>query len=265
MVSTRSACTATLLTDGQVLVTGGDGPAETLATAELFDPATETFTPTGSMKVARFGHTATLLKDGRVLVMGGAVHASVPPTWLLSLGTAEIFDPTSGTFSQTGNLGTARTAHAATLLKNGNVLVTGGLVYSTQAGSPIGSGLSSAELFDPTKGTFAPTASMTAGRGGHSATLLNDGTVLVAGGNFVYIQYGPMRFLLQSNDSAEVFDPTGTAVIRTGDMETPRSYHTSTLLQDGRVLVTGGSVYTGQSITPSLALPTVLSTAELYQ
>ncbi len=265
MVSTRTACTATLLTNGQVLVIGGDGLGETLATAELFDPATETFTPTGTMKFARIRHTATLLKDGRVLVMGGAVHASAPPTWLLSLGTAEIFDPTSGTFSQTGNLGTARTAHAATLLKNGNVLVTGGLVYSTQTGSPIEFALSSTELFDPTKGSFAPTASMTAERGGHSATLLGDGTVLVAGGNFVYIKYGPMRFLLQSNDSAEVFDPTGTSVIRTGDMETPRSYHTSTLLQDGRVLVTGGSVYTGQSITPSFALPTVLSTAELYQ
>jgi hypothetical protein len=263
MVSTRRAYTATLLTDGQVVLIGGDGPGETLATAELFDPVTQTFTPTGSMKVARFGHTATLLKDGRVLVMGGAVHASVPPTWLLSLDTAEIFDPTSETFSQTGNLGSARTAHAATLLKNGNVLVTGGLVYSTQAGSPIESGLSSAELFDPTKGSFAPTASMTAERGGHSATLLGDGTVLVAGGNFVYIKYGPMRFLLQSNDSAEVFDPTGTAVIRTGDMETPRSYHTSTLLQDGRVLVTGGSVYTGQFVTQLMG--PVLSTAELYQ
>jgi hypothetical protein len=267
MGSTRTMHTATLLSDGKVLVTGGDstlgGPIDSLSTAELFDPATETFTPTGSMKFARFRHTATLLKDGRVLVMGGAVHASLPPpTWLLSLGTAEIFDPTGGTFSQTGNLGTARTAHTATLLKNGNVLVTGGLVYSTQAGSPIESALSSSELFDATRGSFAPTASMTTGRGGHSATLLGDGTVLVAGGNIVGTRYGPKMFVVQSQDSAELFDSTGNTVTQTGSMETPRSYHTSTLLQDGRVLVTGGADYTVQS---SAQVSTVLSTAELYQ
>ena len=141
MGSTRTMHTATLLSDGKVLVIGGDstlgGPIDSLSTAELFDPATETFTPTGSMESARSGHTATLLQDGKVLVLGGTVYVSISiGKSLQSLGTAEIFDPISGTFSQTGSLGTARTAHTATLLNNGKVLVTGGLDYSEQSGGP---------------------------------------------------------------------------------------------------------------------------------
>ena len=272
MVSTRTAYTATLLSDGRVLLAGGDPPPSVpggiaQGTAELFDSATETFTPTGSMESARSGHTATLLQDGKVLVLGGSIPISIPTgnretAWRQSLFTAEIFDPISGTFTQTGNLGTARTAHTATLLKDGKVLVTGGLVYTAQPGTPVEFALSSTELFDPTRGSFAPTVSMTNGRGGHSATLLSDGTVLVAGGNIVHTKYGPTMFVVQSLDSAELFDPTGSAVIQTGDMETPRAYHTSTLLEDGRVLVTGGGNSTVQSGAQSSS---VLSTAELYQ
>ena len=273
MVSTRTAYTATLLANGQVLVIGGESfsPNASLATAELYDPTTETFTATGSMHSARLGHTATLLKDGKVLVLGGTVLVSMVGNQApqpQSLNTAEIFDPSNGTFTPTGNLGSPRTAHTATLLNNGTVLVTGGVGYGQDSGlgfSVIEYTLSTAELFDPAQGSFGPTVSMTYARGGHTATLLSDGTVLVAGGIGVHIKYGPIRFLLQSSDSAEVFDSTGSAVAQTGDMETPRSYHASTLLQDGRVLVTGGAVYAGQSITPSFALPTVLSTAELYQ
>jgi hypothetical protein len=265
MISARTAYTATLLSDGKVLVIGGDGSGSTgtLATAELFDPATETFSSTGGMQFARSGHTATLLQDGRVLVMGGAVHVSVPPpSWRLSLGTAEIFDPKSGTFLQTGNLGTARTAHSATLLNNGNVLVTGGLVYATQSASPVEYAVSSSELFDPAKGSFTPTVSMMTSRAGHSATLRSDGTVLVAGGNVVGSRIVQTLFRRQSLDSAELFDPTGKTITATGSMETPRSGHAATLLQDGRVLVTGGTDYTVQSGTQ---FSTVLSTAELYQ
>ena len=175
MVSTRTAYTATLLSDGRVLLAGGDPPPSVpggiaQGTAELFDSATETFTPTGSMESARSGHTATLLQDGKVLVLGGSIPISIPTgnretAWRQSLFTAEIFDPISGTFTQTGNLGTARTAHTATLLKDGKVLVTGGLVYTAQPGTPVEFALSSTELFDPTRGSFAPTVSMTNGRG----------------------------------------------------------------------------------------------------
>ena len=88
---------------------------------------------------------------------------------------------------------------------------------------------------------------MNTARAGHSATLRNDGTVLVAGGNKVVGRTATRVFLVQSLDSVELSDPTGRTFTQTGNMETPRSYQTSTLLQDGRVLVTGGADYTVQS------------------
>jgi hypothetical protein len=269
LVDARESHTATLLNDGRVLLTGGAGSSlPYILTAELFDPTTGMFTPTGNMQVARAGQTATLLQDGKVLVLGGTGLSSFGNPLQQSLGTAEVFDPTSGTFSQTGNLGTARTAHTATLLKDGNVLVTGGLDYSAPLGIPQESALSSSELFDPTKGSFAPTVSMTTPRSGHSATLRSDGTVLVAGGLIIVGQTKQNSFLVQSLDSAELFDPTGSTVTKTGSMETPRFGHASTLLQDGKVLVTGGTNYfvtfSSFGAKPKQS-STVLSTAELYQ
>jgi WD40 repeat protein len=107
-----------LLKDGTVLVTGGlDSNNQALASAELFDPTTDTFTPTtGAMETIRSGHTATLLSDGTVLVAGGSGGT-----------TAELYDPTTGTFTGTGSMQIARAGHTATLLKDGTVLVTGGL------------------------------------------------------------------------------------------------------------------------------------------
>jgi hypothetical protein len=104
-----------------VLVTGGDDVnGNGLATAELFGPASGSFTLTGSIGIGRARHTATLLKDGTVLVTGG--DAAIGPV----LATAELFDPTTGTFAQTGSMATRRYLHTATLLNNGMVLVTGG-------------------------------------------------------------------------------------------------------------------------------------------
>jgi hypothetical protein len=193
-----------------------------------------------------------------VLVLGGAVPTSITVQdslgqhviyWQESLNTAELFDPTSGTFSQTGSLGTARTAHTATLLKDGTVLVIGGLDYAARVGVVYETALTSSELFDSTKGTFAPAASMATPRAEHSATLRSDGTILVAGGKSVLPRTSQVLFLEQSLDTAELLDPMSKAFMQTGSMETPRSGHTATLLQDGRVLVTGGADFTVQSGT----------------
>jgi hypothetical protein len=171
MGTARSSHTATLLNNGKVLITGGVNLATGggyFASGELFDPATGSFVPTGSMETARFLHTATRLNDGRVLVTGGGQPGMI-------LSKAEIFDPASGTFAPTGNMETSRMSHTATLLSNGKVLLAGGLKNFTTS-------LSAAELFDPGSGTFSATADMTAARYSHAATLLTNGKVLVTGG-----------------------------------------------------------------------------------
>jgi hypothetical protein len=220
MGTARYFHTATLLSmkfphGGDVLVTGGvDGNNNSVASAELFDPASGTFTPTGSMAVARSSHTATLLNDGRVLVLGGGY------------ATAELFDPANGSFTFTGSMGTARSGETATLLNDGRVLVTGG--------SSTGGYTATAELFDPAKGTFTPTGSMGTVRWGHTATLLNDGMVLVTGG--IGSGVGNNGYLA----TAERFDPASGTFTPTGSMKSKRWWHRAVLLSDGRVLVTGG-------------------------
>src|SRR5437762_254863 len=117
-----SGHTATLLPNGKVLVAGGEGPSTggVLASAELYDPASGTWSTTGSPATARWAHTATLLPNGKVLVAGGFDNGNS------ELASAELYDPASGTWSATGNLATAQRANTATLLPNGKVLVAGG-------------------------------------------------------------------------------------------------------------------------------------------
>ena len=122
MTTNRSLHTATLLTNGKVLVAGGGGSG-TYNSAELFDPATGTWSPTGAMNVIRLSHTATLLRDGRVLVAGGWNSS---PSFPADAADTELYDPATGTWTYAGSLTVPRYSHTATLLGDGNVLVTGG-------------------------------------------------------------------------------------------------------------------------------------------
>jgi hypothetical protein len=173
MNSERAAYTATLLPSGKVLVVGGTNTgSNALFTAELYDPAADTWTYTGSLNKddGRFAHTATLLPSGKVLVVGG-----VGANGITVLSDAELYDPAAGTWSETSSLNTERFLHTATLLPSGKVLVAGGVDEDGEA-------LHSAELYDPARGTWTDTGGMVTRREYHTMTLLPSGEVLVAGG-----------------------------------------------------------------------------------
>ena len=172
MSMARVAPTATLLSNGKVLIDGGEGGSS--PSAEIYDPATATFTQTGGTTYYSpylSSGSASLLPDGKVLLTLYSHRDDDDPT-----NMAELYDPSTGTFLATGNMSTYRNFPTSTLLPDGTVLIAG-LNY-TGAGATV----SHADLYDPASGTFAPTANMTVGRLGHTATLLPDGTVLVAGG-----------------------------------------------------------------------------------
>lgn len=208
--------TATSLDGGLVLVAGGQFPA--VATVEKYDPATERWATVASMTTARRGHTATRLADGRVLIAGGVTCCDSAGEGFAS--TAEIYDPRTDIFQATGSLVNARGFHAATLLADGRVLLTGGFVATDDSAT------ASAEIYDPATGRFAAAGTMQAARSVHSAVLLTDGRVLVVGG-------------LQATTVTDIFDPQ-TGTWSPGPTPAPAVAATATLLRNGKVLVFGG-------------------------
>lgn len=244
MIDGRVFFSATLLADGKVLVAGGfrngDG-SDPLASAELYDPSSGSWTATGKMREARAGHTATLLPDGTVLVAGGGTSPAD------TLRSAELYDPSIGSWSAAGNMTKARGSHTATVLRDGRVLVAGGGAGINSSGIE-----ASAELYDPNRRSWAATGKMRDARTLQTATLLADGKVLVSGG-----QSRTDTALA----SAELYDPVSGSWIVTSNMITGRAGHTVALLADGEVLVAGGvsGGFTGD-LTPS----EILASAELY-
>jgi hypothetical protein len=205
---------------------GIDGKGNALSSAELFDSSLGTFTQTVSMQTGRSRHTATLLKSGKVLVTGGVDRNGLP------LASADLFDPAAGTFTPTtGSMASRRAYHTATLLNDGTVLIAGG--FDGKAG------LATTELFDPATGTFTSTKdSMESARFDHTATLLDHGSALTNGKVLVTGGSRPNRTRYAT---AELFDPaTGTFTPTKGNMGSARALQTTTLLNDGTVLVAGG-------------------------
>lgn len=218
MGKARAFHSATLLLGGRVLVAGGYAGTTSgaISEAELYDPKTGTFLATGSMTTQRSGHSATLLSDGQVLVVGGGQGANSGADYLAS---AELYNPATGTFSRTGSMTHARVGPAIASLAGGRVLIAGG------GGSGPGTLMSawaSAELYDPGRGTFSSTGSMTEARGAPSATVLPDGRVLIVGG---------------ADASAELYDPKSGTFAATGSMSDSPTGVNAVLLLDGRVFV----------------------------
>lgn len=202
------------LPDGRVLVVGGwegFGPSDS---AELWDPASGTFSAAGTLQQPRNHATATLLHDGRVIVVGG--YAGPYEYAVNAVPTADLWDPENRSFSPTGSLATARAGHDALLLADGRVVVTG---------------RGPAEAWDPATGTFRSLGAVPQA----SPTLLADGRILFVGGT-----------------SAVVWDPGGAIASESGALLSARTSHTATLLPDGRVLIIGGRAHPGTGETGSI-------------
>lgn len=223
MTARRGDARATLLADGDVLITGGgevDSPGG-VASAELFTVMDMTFHSVGPMHFARVSHTTTLLRDGRVLIVGGRgqrVNA-----------VAEIYDPKTRKFTETGSLATPRYKHTAGLLPDGRVLVAGGSDERDWSGN-----LSSAEIYDPKTGKFSPVSSLINSRFKlpEEAVSLESGKLLIAGGS----------------KEVEVFDPAaGKFAVASGEISGAWHFMTETKLSDGRVLMAGGYANNDQS------------------
>jgi len=253
MIFARASHTATLLLTGHILVTGGKGSTGSIASAELYNPIMPImgWRLTGDLNIARSGHTATLLKNGNVLVVGGYGGGGI-------LASAEIYhidDPATGQghwVDASDGLHVARAGHSATLLENGNgdVLIAGG--YRS------GGILASAEIYhidDPATGQghwVDASDGLHVARMGHSATLLLDNTVFVAGGDSAD---GPLT-------SSELYDTKTGQWIPTGSLSVPRSFHTATLLQDGSLLITGGISLRSELVPAERVTPGVQATLE---
>jgi hypothetical protein len=209
--------------DTGVLVTGGfDNAGMPLASAERYDPRIKSFVPEGSMTTPRARQIQVTLPSGNILVAGGVTDAHHTPT-----KSAELFNLDTGTFGAVGNMTTPRRSARAVLLHNGKVLIVGGIIGTSSADAT-----ATAELYDPKTKTFSATGSMTTAREYPTATRLESGDVLVAGGE------GSDGKALQS---AEVYNPRTGKFSSVGDMTTARFEDTSTLtLIGGEVLIAGG-------------------------
>jgi len=265
MQSRRVGHSATLLPNGKVLIAGGlagrifEGGPGIVATTEIYDPATGRFTPGPSMRAARSGHAAVLLQNGKVLIAGGESSDNQ------NLASAEIYDPVANKWTATGSMLTPRIASSAVMLKDGRVLVTGS-----------GDSWNKAEIYDPASGVWHATGNMTAPRTKHAATLLPDGRVLITGGSpdnewhpvrsaeifdphtnkFTAIsQMELARFKIPAASASlkngriliaggaaevEVYDATTDRFFRAGSLDEAHFFASTTLLKDGRALISGG-------------------------
>ena len=244
MSTVRAAHTATLLSDGTVLVAGGEAANNTFpngvtATAEIYHPSSNRWTPAASMHFPRSRHSAVRLHDGRVLLVGGFIEPSggdaMPE---LALEQAELYDPKGNSWRAAGDGLSFVSDQALTLLSTGQALVTGGASDGVSA-------TSQAEFFDPATNRWRPTTwPMATPRYGHTATLLANGMVFLTGGYTTSQTVGGAGDVLPTRqflNTSEIFDLRGNSLVRVAYSDIPRFEHTATLLDNGAVLVVGSA------------------------
>ena len=252
----RYGHTATLLADGRVLIVGGNNGGASVSSAEIYDPATKTFTPaTNNMVVSRQGHAAIPLPGGRVLIVGGCVAGALACSSFPR--SIELFDPATNAFvvpRPTAGIATARAYFSASPLLDGRVLLAGGYVNGTTI-------TASAEIFDPATESFAPTGSMATPRAYPATSRLPDGSTLVAGGqavvqNVLVTLASAERFVL-----AEAAAPSLGTFQPTGSLASGRTNGAVGGLDDGSILIAGGS---GSGISGSNPAPVALASVERF-
>lgn len=223
LANRRAFHTATLLDDGRVLVVGGGDYGDPLLTAEVYDPAADRWSAAGRLSMNRTGHTATLMPSGRVLVAGG-IGGAVRDAGNV---TCEVYIPEENRWVMIAPMREVRFGHAATLLPNGRLLVTGGSVNTSAGGGP-----TEAEAFRPTGGAgWSLVGTLRVSRTDHGAVLLRDGRVLLVGGR---------EGLTTIVRATEFYDPATHRSEAGASLAVGRVGHTTTLLDDGEVLVVGG-------------------------
>ncbi len=288
MATARSGHTSTVLSNGKVLVAGGQNTAGWTASVELYDFATNNWSTGSALPTTRSNHAAALLPNGKVLVMGGYDSSDRLHT------DALLYDPSNATWASGGKLVESRSQHVASVLPNGKVLVVGG--YGAAGLSPgaelydqttntwaiaarpaiaLSRGVSctllpngkllciqgykqsfatsdslNAELYDAVTNTWTPAGALTTAHEGHTATLLPNGTLLVAGGGYTSVHSATTW----ATDVTEVYDPVANTWKPSSPLVAgPRLGHTSTLLRNGALLVVGGTQASGWWYQPTRA------------
>ena len=218
------ACVGPPANVGNVLAVGGANAGD-LASAEVYNPATGTWTPTNSLATARADFQMVLLPSGNVLATGGYNDSN----GFTPIASTEVYSPAMGTWTATDSLTTARSEFSMVLLLNGNVLAAGGDNASAV--------LTSAEVYSLTMGTWTSTDSLATARENFRMVLLPDGNVLAAGGSETgSLGGGSSNYLA----SAELYSPIAGTWTATGSLQTAREYFQMVLLPDGNVLAAGG-------------------------
>jgi len=240
LVEPRNATNAVVVGTGQVLVVGSDYQTSWLSacgastdgsdSVEIGDPATGIWEKTTGLSSLRDDPALVVLPDGRALLTGGAAGENVG--WS-AFSSTYIFDPTTGLWSRSGLLNTARTAVAATALADGRVLVAGGMFMDRTSPDPPRL-LETSELWDPGSGTWTRTGALVETRVGASAVTLADGRVLIVGGA-ASLEGAPFE-----QESAEVYDPTTGRWSPAGTLATARSGFVLVALRDGGAIIAGG-------------------------